>query len=82
MGHSPLSLPLERACPCRHLDFRLLVTRTVENEISFILRNLVCSTLSQQPQKTETPPPTPILLNSKWKLRILGGYHPQPVEEE
>ena len=34
----------EKAWPCQHLDFRLLISRTVKEYIYFILSHPVCGT--------------------------------------
>ena len=50
---------LEGGWPYRHLDFRLLDSRTVREYISVVLNHPICSTLLQQPSKTNTPAQAP-----------------------
>ena len=52
---APLS-DSEGSWPCWHLDFRLLATRTVKQNILVVLSYMVYGTLYQQPQETNSEP--------------------------
>ena len=47
--------PSEGAPPCPHLDFRLLASRTVREDISVLGSPHVCSKLLQQSQERKRP---------------------------
>ena len=56
---------VEEAQPCRHLDFKLLVSGTTREYTSVVLGRAVCGSLLRQPQETNTGAPT--TLQSKLK---------------
>ena len=45
----------EGAQPCQHLDFKLLASRTVREQISVVLSHQVCGTWLWQPRETNAP---------------------------
>lgn len=42
VSRDPFLEPSKEACPCRHLDFELLVSRAARQHISFVLSHIVC----------------------------------------
>lgn len=46
--------PLEGAWPGQHLDVRLLVSETVRERSSVVVRHLVCHSLLQSPYEHDT----------------------------